>query len=223
MIWNVEINLHLLWYNLMVRHAQVRDFTSVHSLIWGDIYWCINLRSATSVASAVSYDWAPHGVGAVPISGIMKRSVLHLLTTFRSRRWVAISRLLVFPIWLRIHVFVDGYGQNAIAEFDIKIQLLDFMGHLRSDVDVVGLWLVGLHLQADRIQTFIFSQEFTLRREPEILFGNIHLAVGSHSYISGSLRSFSEGGPLLPDRAPYSINGLRFAALFSDLILGTAH
>lgn len=223
MIWNVEINLHLLWYNLMVRHAQVRDFTSVHSLIWGDIYWCINLRSATSVASAVSYDWAPHGVGAVPISGIMKRSVLHLLTTFWSRRWVAISRLLVFPIWLRIHVFVDGYGQNAIAEFDIKIQLLDFMGHLRSDVDVVGLWLVRLHLQADRIQTFIFSQEFTLRREPEILFGNIHLAVGSHSYISGSLRSFSKRGPLLPDRAPYSINGLRFAALFSDLILGTAH
>ena len=203
----------------MVRQAQIWDFTSVHSLIRGDIYRCFNLWSTTLGSSAVSYDWAPHSFGPVPISSIVKWSILQ----FRSHWWVAISRLLVFPIWLGIHIFVDGHSQNAIAEFNIKIQLLDFMSHRRSDIDFVARWLVSLHLQADRIQSFIFSQEFTLRRELEILFGDIYMAIGGHSYISGSLIPVSRG-PLLLNRAPCcSINIIRLAALFGNLILGTAH
>lgn len=177
------------------------------------------------MSSTASHNRASHSLGAVPISRVVRWSVYisDLLTTFRSLGWVTISRLLVFPVWLRIHGFVDGNGQNAIAEFDIKIQLLDFVCHLRGNVDIVALRLVCLHLQADRIQLFIFSQEFTLRRELEVLFGNIDMAICCHSYISWSLIPVSKGGSLLLNRAPLSINIFRFSTLFSDLILRTAH
>lgn len=154
---------------------------------------------------------------------------MQLLTKFRSCRRAflktTIFRLPVFPKWLRIVGFVDGYGQNAIAEFNIKIQLLDSMCHLWSNIRTFSHRLVMLHLQANRIQTFIFSQEFTLRRKPHILFNNIYLAIGSHSYIMRCLISFSKRGSLLLNRTPdlTFIDIFRFSALFSDLILGTAH
>ena len=72
-------------------------------------------------------------------------------------------------------MFFDGYGQNAITEFDIKIQLLDFMSHLRIDVFyVVSIDKLAFISKWIAFKPLSFCQELTLRKEPHISFIRKH-------------------------------------------------